>query len=45
MFVILQLTAGMWWSIHMWLGVSFMAGAVGVGMSSLLTTRELPQAA
>ena len=45
LFVILQLNAGsIWWTEHMWVGVSFMAGAVGLGMSALLTTRELPQA-
>ncbi len=45
LFVILQLDAGIWWTEHMWIGVSFMAGAAGLGMSALLTTRELPQAA
>ena len=28
----------------MWVGVSFMAGAVGLGMSALLTPKALPQA-
>ena len=45
LFVILQLNAGgIWWTEHMWLGVSFMAGAVGLGMSALLTPEALPQA-
>ena len=45
LFIILQLTAGsIWWTEHMWLGVSFMAGAVGLGMSALLTPKALPQA-
>ncbi len=44
-FLILQASFGLWWTIHMWLGASFMAGAVGLGMASLLASRELPQAA
>ena len=27
---------GIWWSIHMWLGASFLAGLVGLGLSLLL---------
>ncbi len=45
LFIILQLTAGsIWWTEHMWVGVSFMAGATGLGMSALLTPKALPQA-
>ena len=40
----LQLSAGLWWSIHMWLGASFMAGAVGLGMSALLMKKAIPEA-
>ncbi len=43
-FVMLQLSAGLWWSIHMWLGASFMAGAVGLGMSALLLKKAIPEA-
>ena len=43
LFVILQLTAGgIWWTTHMWVGVSFMAGMVGLGLSALLTKQSLP---
>ena len=45
LFVILQLTAGIWWSTHMWVGVSCMAGAVGLGLAGLVNPRELPRAA
>ena len=44
LFVILQLSASIWWTTHMWAGVSCMAGAVGLGMSALLTPKALPQA-
>ncbi len=43
LFVILQLNASIWWTTHMWVGVSFMAGVVGLGMSALLTPKPLPQ--
>lgn len=32
---VLILTDGIWWSLHMWSGVPFLAGAVGLGMSLL----------
>lgn len=32
-FATLILTTGVWWSIHMWAGVPFMAGSVGLLMS------------
>ena len=41
-FVILLLTSGIWWSIHMWLGVSFMGGIVGLGMSYLIAPPAVP---
>ena len=44
LFVILQQTAGIWWSTHMWVGVSFMAGAVGLGLGALLSKKEIPAA-
>ena len=44
LFILLQLSStGIWWTEHMWLGVSFMAGAAGLGMAALLTTRTFPQ--
>ncbi len=44
LFVILQQTAGIWWSTHMWVGVSFMAGAVGLGLGALLSKKDIPTA-
>jgi hypothetical protein len=43
-FVALTLTEprGLWWAIHMWLGVPVMAGAIGVGLSFLVTSPALP---
>ncbi len=43
LFVILLLGAGIWWSTHMWVGVSFMAGAVGLALAGLVRAEELPQ--
>lgn len=42
--VILQSGAGIWWSTHMWVGVSFMAGAVGLALAGLVRAEDLPQA-
>ena len=44
LFVILQLSASIWWNTHMWLGVSLLAGGLGLGMSALLPQREIPAA-
>ena len=45
LFILLQLTGGgIWWTEHMWLGVSLMAGASGLGVAALLTTQPYPQA-
>ncbi len=44
LFVILQASASIWWNTHLWLGVSILAGAVGLGMSALLSQREIPAA-
>lgn len=41
-FVILIATAGLWWTIHMWLGAAFMAGVIGLGMSYLLAPPSVP---
>ena len=43
LFVILLLGAGIWWSTHMWVGVSFMAGAVGLALAGLVRAEGLPQ--
>jgi hypothetical protein len=41
-FAILMLTGGIWWRIHMWLGVTFMGGIVGLGLSYLIAPPALP---
>lgn len=43
-FVILQAGPGIWWSTHMWVGVSFMAGAVGLALAGLVRADDLPRA-
>jgi hypothetical protein len=42
-FAVLILTTGVWWSIHMWAGVPFMAGSVGL-LLSLVTAPAKPLA-
>ena len=44
-FVILQLSGGIWWSIHMWTGVSVLAGAFSLGMSFVAVPPSLPEEA
>ncbi len=41
-FIILLTTSGVWWSIHMWLGVTFMAGITGLGLSYLVAPPAIP---
>lgn len=41
-FAILIAIAGLWWSIHMWLGAAFMGGVIGLGMSYLLVPPAVP---
>lgn len=36
-------TRGLWWEIHMWLGVPFVTGAIGVGLSFLLAPPRMPE--
>ncbi len=36
---------GLWWAIHMWLGVPFIAGIVGLFLSYLAVPPALPEAA
>jgi len=33
---------GLWWAVHMWLGVPVMAGAIGVGLSFLVAPFAIP---
>jgi hypothetical protein len=35
-------TAGMWWKIHMWLGVPFVAGVAGLLLSFLAAPPAIP---
>ncbi|MCY4526541.1 MAG: hypothetical protein OXB89_08015 [Anaerolineaceae bacterium] len=44
LFVILQLSATIWWNTHLWPGVSLLAGAPGLVLGVLLTQGELPAA-
>jgi len=46
-FIALALTGkgNLWWEIHMWLGVPFVAGAVGLGVSFLVVPPPLPAGA
>ena len=41
-FAILIAIAGLWWTIHMWLGAAFMSGVIGLGMSYLLVPPAVP---
>jgi hypothetical protein len=43
-FLVLLLTGGIWWKIHMWLGAPVLAGAIGLGLSFLLAPPALPDA-
>ncbi len=44
LFVILQLSATIWWNTHLWPGVSLLAGAPGLVLGALLTQGEVPAA-
>ena len=41
-FLALGLTGGVVWRIHMWLGASFLAGVVGLGLSVLVAPPVVP---
>ena len=41
-FLTLGLTGGVVWRVHMWLGASFLAGVVGLGLSVLLAPPAVP---
>jgi len=34
---------GLWWEIHTWLGVPFIAGAIGIGLSFLVVPLPVPE--
>jgi hypothetical protein len=44
-FIAIALTdpRGLWWQIHMWLGVPFTAGAIGLGLSFLVAPPPIPE--
>jgi uncharacterized membrane protein YagU involved in acid resistance len=42
-FVILIALQGIWWRVHLWLGVSFVAGVVGVFLSYLAQPPAVPE--
>lgn len=42
-FLALNLAGGVVWRIHMWLGVAFLAGVVGLGLSVLLAPPAIPE--
>lgn len=44
-FVLLMLNGTLWWTIHMWLGVSFMGGITGLGLSYLVAPPTIPESA
>ncbi|MCC7451798.1 MAG: hypothetical protein IT324_30595 [Anaerolineae bacterium] len=44
-FLTLATTQGMWWSIHVWTGVLFMAGCAGLLISFLAVPPQMPTAA
>ncbi|MEW5988477.1 MAG: hypothetical protein AB1791_17750 [Chloroflexota bacterium] len=41
-FLTLIATAGIWWRIHLWLGVTVMSGILGLGLSLLLVPPAYP---
>ena len=42
-FLLLITSAGIWWVVHMWLGVSFFGAVIGVFLSYLVLPPALPQ--
>jgi hypothetical protein len=40
--IVLSGPRGLWWEIHTWLGVPFIAGAIGIGLSFLLVPPPVP---
>jgi hypothetical protein len=47
LFVLISMivTHGIWWRIHMWLGVPILAGVIGLGMSMMLAPPTIPSEA
>jgi hypothetical protein len=41
-FVMLLVTVNLWWTVHLWLGASFMAGVAGLGLSYLVAPPAIP---
>lgn len=41
-FLTLIATAGIWWRIHLWLGVTLMSGILGLGLGFLLASPPFP---
>jgi len=41
--IVLSGPRGLWWEIHMWLGVPFVTGVIGIGLSFLLVPPPIPQ--
>lgn len=40
--IVLSNGRGLWWEIHTWLGVPFIAGAIGLGLSFLVAPPPIP---
>ena len=40
--IVLSGPRGLWWEIHTWLGLPFVAGAIGIGLSFLLVPPPVP---
>lgn len=41
--IVLSGPRGLWWEIHTWLGVPFVAGTIGIGLSFLVVPPSIPQ--
>ncbi len=41
--IVLSGPRGLWWEIHTWLGLPFITGAIGIGLSFLLVPPPLPK--
>jgi hypothetical protein len=41
--IVLSGPNGLWWEIHTWLGLPFVAGAIGIGLSFLIVPPPLPK--
>jgi hypothetical protein len=43
--LVLSGTGGLWWRVHTWLGVPFLAGAISLGLSFLVAPLRIPEEA